>query len=194
MTEVQFRAAVRDDCGHIASLFRIASEGVSDYVWSLMWDDYAGLSLLEIGERRYAREDTEFSYRNCIIAERRGAVVGMMYGYPMAVDPDADLDGIDPVLRPMAELEADGTFYIAALATYPECRGQGIGTRLIEVAHEEARRCGLEGLSLIVFEQNDGAVRLYRRHGFVETDRRAIVPHPMIDATGDVLLMEAPLG
>ena len=47
---------------------------------------------------------------------------------------------------------------------------------------------GLGQVSLLVFEANDGAVRLYRRHGFREVDRRTLVPHPLIHCTGDVLL------
>ena len=57
------RPARPDDCRRIAELFRIASDGVADYVWSRLQDDYPGHALIEIGERRYARENTAFSYR-----------------------------------------------------------------------------------------------------------------------------------
>ena len=46
-------------------------------------------------------------------------------------------------------------------------------------------------LSLIVFEQNAGAKRLYERHGFREVDRRPAVPHELIYYRGDALLMVA---
>jgi ribosomal protein S18 acetylase RimI-like enzyme len=48
-------------------------------------------------------------------------------------------------------------------------------------------------LSLLVFEQNTGAVKLYEREGFHEVDRAAVVPHPLIYHTGDVILMTAPV-
>lgn len=188
--DVTYRPARRGDCTDIARLFRIASGGVADYVWSQIQEP--GVSLLETGERRYRRENTAFSYQNCTIAERGGAVLGMLHGFAMEVDPEPPADQSDPVLRPYSELEAPGSFYIAGLASYPEHRGRGIGGRLLALARDRARELGPESLSLIVFEQNQGAVRLYQRGGYREIDRRAIVPHPLIHAAGDAILMVRP--
>jgi len=44
-------------------------------------------------------------------------------------------------------------------------------------------------MSLVVFEQNRDALRLYQRHGYREVARESIVPHPLIRLTGDALLM-----
>jgi ribosomal protein S18 acetylase RimI-like enzyme len=60
-------------------------------------------------------------------------------------------------------------------------------------ARERAQRLGCRSLSLICFAQNAGARRLYQREGFTVVDRRDIVPHPMIHATGEALLMTAPV-
>jgi hypothetical protein len=57
------RPARSGDCRRIAELFRISSDGVADYIWRTLQADYPGLSLLEIGERRYARENTAFPIR-----------------------------------------------------------------------------------------------------------------------------------
>jgi ribosomal protein S18 acetylase RimI-like enzyme len=40
-----------------------------------------------------------------------------------------------------------------------------------------------------VFEQNSGAVSLYRRLGFEIVARSPVVPHPLVRRTGDMLLM-----
>ena len=100
---------------------------------------------------------------------------------------------VDPVLRPYAELELPGSLYISALAVLPPYRGQGLGTRFLAAARERARRLGCPALSLICFAQNEGARRLYEREGFTVIDRRDIVPHPMIHAAGEALLMAAPV-
>ena len=63
---------------------------------------------------------------------------------------------------------------------------------LLQHAANRAREYGLDGVSLLVFEGNSGALALYRRHGFEEVDRRPIVPHPLIQHTGDCLLMVQP--
>jgi len=186
--DVTIRDARREDARAIAELFRISSEGVADYVWTTLQDDYPGLSLVEIGERRYQRENTDFSYHNCLMVEAEGAVVGMMHSYAMPAVLEPVPADFDPVLRPAAELEIPGSLYISGLALLPDFRNRGVGSELLNRAHDRARAMGLGQVSLLVFEANDGAVRLYRRHGFREVDRRTLVPHPLIHCTGDVLL------
>src|SRR4051812_7901631 len=101
-TDLVLRAARLEDCRRIAELFEISSDGIADYVWSRLQGEYPGLSLLEIGERRYARENTAFSYQNCVVAERAGEVVGMLHSF--VIEPaDGPPEAIDPVLRPYAE-------------------------------------------------------------------------------------------
>ena len=188
------RPARPDDCRRIAELFRISSDGIAGYVWSTLRDDYPGLALIEIGERRYARENTAFSYENCLVAEQDGAVIAMLHAFVIAAleGPSSHAD-VDPVLRPYAELEVPGSLYISGLAAASEHRGQGLGTRLLIAARERARRLGCGALSLICFAENAGARRLYEREGFTVVDRRAVVRHPMIHASGEALSMTAPV-
>lgn len=192
-----YREARKEDARDIAELFQISSDGVADYVWNTLTPDYPGLSLIEIGERRYAREggkEIAFSYANCHVAETAGQVVGMMHAYAMPEpDPQDDQPG-DPVLQPYAELELPGSLYISGLALREDFRNRGGGSGLLAIARETARSEGLDRLSLLVFEQNAAALRLYLREGFEEIDRRAVVPHEFIHFTGDVILMAAPVG
>jgi ribosomal protein S18 acetylase RimI-like enzyme len=187
-TEARFRPATRADARHIALFYRMASEGVSDYVWSLLAEP--GEDLLEVGTRRYERQNTAFSYENCEIAELDGAVAGMLFGFRMdPPEPDAEPES-DPVLKPYAELELPNSFYIAGIAIQPELRSTGIGTALLARAHGQARADGFKQASLIAFERNEAAVRLYERLGYRIVDRRPVVPHPLIHYTdGDALLM-----
>lgn len=186
MDDILFRSAKKEDCRDIARLYSISSDGVADYIWSQLAQP--GEELLEVGRRRYEREDSVFSYKSCTIAEREGKVVGMLVAFPMHVDPDAPPES-DPVLAPYSKLEEDNSYYICGVALLPECRGRGVGSQLLERAETEARRLGFSRQSLIVFERNEGAVRLYRRLGFIEKAREPVVPHPLIHYTGDALLM-----
>jgi ribosomal protein S18 acetylase RimI-like enzyme len=189
--ETRFRPAREEDCRTIAELYRISSDGVADYIWQGLAEP--GEEHIEVGERRYAREDKVFSYRNCTVAEGNGEVIGMLVAFP--VEPDSAVsepdEGVDPVLKPYSELERPGSFYICGMALFPEYRGEGLGTGMLELARQQAYQRGLEELSLIVFEQNAGAKRLYERHGFQEVDRRPAVPHELIYYRGDALLMVA---
>lgn len=185
MKEPVFRPARKADCPDIAALYRVSSDGVADYIWSKLAEP--GEDPLDVGQQRYAREDTAFSYLNCTIVEHGGRVIGMLVAFPMHVDP-AEVE-TDPVLAPYSKLEEDDSYYICGMALVPAYRGRGLGTRLLALAEEQAANKGFGKLSLIVFEQNDGARRLYARHGYNEVARAAIYPHPLIHFTGDAILM-----
>ena len=179
------RPAIREDSAAIAELFLISSDGLAAYIWSGM--GMPRLSLIEIGTQRYAREGMAFSYQNCLMAETAGGVAGMVHSFEMTAGREAE---DDPVLRPYAELEDAGSLYITGIAVHPRSRDAGIGTRLLEAAHDRARRLTLPRVSLICFERNAAAMRLYHRHGYAERDRRAIIPHPTLHyKDGDAILL-----
>lgn len=201
LLEPPFRRATIADSARIAELFRVSSGGVADYVWRTMASDYPGLSPVQIGALRYAREDIPFSYRNCVVVESDGDVIGMLVAFPIerpapdeqaGAPPAAPEESAEPdVLRPYRELEVPGSYYICGMAVVAPHRGRGLGSGFLAIARERAREHGLTTLSLLVFEQNTGAVRLYERHGFTVVDRRTVVPHELIHYTGDALLMTA---
>ena len=188
LDKVAFRPAKRDECRTIARLYSISSDGLADYIWTTLAKP--GEDILDVGERRYSNEDLLFSYKNCLVAEHKGKIIGMLVAFPMYL-PDGPnaANEPDPVLVPYAKLEKDSTYYIMGVAVFPEYRGKGIGTGFLELAAEKAREYGLSQLSLIVFEQNEGAKRLYERHGFYEIAREAVIPHHLIHYTGCALLM-----
>lgn len=185
-----FRPARKEDCPAIAALYSISSDGVADYIWSRLAQP--GEDPLAVGARRYAREDTAFSYLNCTVIEHDDRVIGMLVAFPMHVDP-AETES-DPVLAPYSKLEVDDSYYICGMAIIPEYRGRGLGTRLLGLAEEQAGNKGFDKLSLIVFEQNTGARKLYYRHGYGEAGREAVFPHPLIHYTGDAVLMVKEMG
>ncbi len=120
-----------------------------------------------------------------------GDHAGMLSAFPMHVDPDYTEE--DPYLRPYSELEHDNSFYICGMAVFENYRNQGIGTHLLEKATELARDKGYDTLSLICFEQNQDALRLYQKFGYTVSDSRPVVPHPMFHHQGRALLMIKPV-
>lgn len=183
---VEFRPGRRSDAREIARLFQITSEGVADYIWSQLAEP--GQALLDVGATRYARENVDFSYQNCLIAQAQGRVIGMMHSYAMYHDPAA-APATDPVLAPYADMEVDNTLYISSLALHEGWRNQGLGVRFLEYAQQRADELGLKGLSLIDYAANTGARRFYERQGFTIVKTCNITPHPMIQVTGEAYLM-----
>lgn len=79
--------------------------------------------------------------------------------------------------------EICGEGYVANLAVFPECRGQGVGTALLRYAIGGAaeRKCAF--LSLEVRESNETAIRLYESCGFRLVGKRKLFYHdPAEDA------------
>ena len=70
----------------------------------------------------------------------------------------------DKVIVAMMLLEGG---WIEQLYVDPSWTGQGIGTRLLEVA----KRCRPDGLQLWTFQSNGRAHRFYERHGFKAEER-----------------------
>ena len=56
------------------------------------------------------------------------------------------------------------------LVVHPNWQGRGVGSRLLEALEAEARQRDCCALTLEVNGPNQGAQRLYRRHGFVGGD------------------------
>ena len=187
MSSVHFiyRPAVRQDARRIAELYSIASDGVSDYIWSKI--SQPGDNLLDIGQQRYERKNTAFSFQNCLIAEKEGQVVAVLLSYE--IQPDDDYVEDDPILKPFWLLEEPGSLYVAGIAVDEDCRQQGIAAALMDLVEAKCRKLNLEKLSLIVFEANTIAHDLYTRRGYKEVMRKTIVPHPLIHFSGDALLL-----
>ena len=186
-----YRTAKAEDAGEIAKLFLLSSDGLAEYIWSKV--DPGSTDILSTGAKRYARENADFGYRNCILAETDGAVAGMLHGFAMPVttsEPDSD-----PVLRPYSELEAPGSYYIAGIAVHDRFRRKGIGQKLMALAEKRAHELMLPTVSLICFTANKPAMTLYSGLGYKETDRRAIVPVPCLKyQSGDAALLVKDLG
>jgi ribosomal protein S18 acetylase RimI-like enzyme len=86
-----------------------------------------------------------------------------------------------------------GTLHIAELDVAPELRDNGIGTLLLQWAEQEARRHGIERLSLITTSTNR-ARGLYERLGFVITDVRADPRYARVTGIPGRVLMEKRVG
>jgi ribosomal protein S18 acetylase RimI-like enzyme len=197
--EPEYRSAQAGDSRFIAEMIDVSSDGVALIEWTEAAQAAGGRSALDIGAESYASEQGDYSYRNCILAELSGRKAGMLLSFPMparnpaeAVSPPP-FDGSD-VFAPYKYLEAPDTWYICGIAVTPENRGHGIGKRLMQIARELALDHGYDRLSLVVFEENMVAVRLYRNLGYEVVKRAPVVPHPLIRCSGDALLMVASAG
>jgi ribosomal protein S18 acetylase RimI-like enzyme len=183
-----FRRATPADIPALAQLVEFASEGFSLHFWTQV----AGPNRdpWEIGRQRVSSETVGVSYRNALIAEEAGTIIGALIGYPLVEESDHG-DALHPLLVPLHELMmlAPNTWYVHVLAAFPEYRSRGIGTSLLAVADKLAASAGAPGLSLITSDTNTGARRLYERNGFREAARRRMVKNGWQHPGADWVLM-----
>jgi GNAT superfamily N-acetyltransferase len=101
----------------------------------------------------------------CWVAEREGRIVGTVW-----------LFSIEKLPNPVAEAEHYG--YVSNLYVRPECRGSGLGARLLATVLEtcEAERC-----DAVFLWPTARSRSLYLRHGFAEPQtllERRMTPAP----------------
>ncbi|MBT5561172.1 MAG: GNAT family N-acetyltransferase [Rhodospirillaceae bacterium] len=191
MNDPVLRKAIPADALALAELMDQAGEGIPSWLWAQDAED--GETALDVGMARARRSEGSFSYPNAAVLEDAGQVAGMLLGYlqPAVMNVEEELQGVPDFLVPLVELEclAPGSFYINALAVYPHHRSKGYGSLLIGEAERRAWELGTRSLSIMVFEGNEGAVRLYKRLGFECAAERQVIKHVSTVHSGRELLL-----
>lgn len=188
------RQAAKSDAEILAKLIDIAGEGIPSWLWTRACVE--GQTPLEIGIERASRSSGGFSYTNALVADDNGDAMGMVLSYAITEAPQDDPNDLLDPIAPFVALEklSVDTWYINALAVFAKGRNQGIGSLLMAAAEDQARKYGFDEMSIQVYGQNTGAVRLYEKlgYGFVASEPVRLHPSPPY-YTGDVLLLKKPI-
>ncbi len=190
-----YRQAEIKDTAAIAQLLDVAADGIVGYIWQQ--SAVAGEDPFAYGARECQKADSWCSYSRVVVRQQKTTIQAILLSYPiptMAVEPAAETAST-ALLRPIHELEAQalGSYYIDSLAVGENHRHQGIARQLLEIAEGKAIDAGCGRLSLLVFEENTVAHKLYQSVGFEESARRRVVRHACHPYTGDILLLQKPL-
>ena len=184
------RQAESSDADSLAKLINLAGEGIPNWLWTRACLE--GQTPLEIGIERAKRQNGGFSYTNALVAESGGDPIGMVLSYPITDAPTQNPDDLPAPIAPFVVLEKQSvnTWFVNALAVFDEGQNQGIGSKLLSAAEHQASANGFDKMSIQVYAQNTGAVRLYRRLGYVRVESEPVRLHPSPPHyTGDVLLL-----
>jgi ribosomal protein S18 acetylase RimI-like enzyme len=174
--DITIRPATPEDADALAQLINFAGEGMPFNYWESIAEE--GETPWDVGRRRAQREEGGFSYKNATIAELDGEAAACLIGYAIPGEPEPiDYDSMSAVAVPLQELEnlSPGSWYVNVLAAFPEHRGKGLGTKLLEVAQERGADARCSEMSIIVSDANEGARRLYERCGYRTRARRELV-------------------
>lgn len=129
----------------------------------------------ETFERTAARDDSQYSYRNAIIAEAPdGSTAGVIVAYdgarlhdmrPAFCEEANAVMGYNIKSEDIPDETTPDEIYLDSLAVWPEWRGNGLARRLIEAAVDAHRDAG-KPVGLLCDPDNDRARRLYESLGF----------------------------
>lgn len=177
--EIKIREATKRDSRLIAEVIAMA-------IGFDLAEDYAGSKdVIKVMSEAAEREDSQYSYRNALIAVADGVPVGAIVGYDGAKLKELR-DGSLAVIRkyhPDVEIKEDetepGEFYLDSLGVLPDYRGYGIATKLIDAAIQKASKDGHKRFGLLVDFENPKAERLYRSLGFEYVNDRPFFGHLM---------------
>ena len=184
MTMIDIRDATKSQAADIARLIMMAmtddcclhfcgvGHGLEDF-YKMM------TSLVE-------REDSQYSYRNTLVAMADNKVVGIAVSYnggrlhelrQAFIQAAKEYIGKDH--SGMDDETQAGELYLDSLAVLPGYRRQGIGQRLLSATKEKADMMGLPRVGLLVDKGNPAGEALYASVGFQYANDCCWGGHPM---------------
>lgn len=171
------RKAKISDAAEIAPILLLAME---DIIYKFIKkEDYA--SAKDFLQYFIERENNQYSYQNCFVAEENSEIIGAVNVYN-----GADLITLrNPIIEYVRknynpdfdpELESKtGEYYIDSLGVNPKYQGKGIGSKILHFLIDEFVIKNKEILGLLVEEENPLAKNLYLKTGFKVIGEKTLV-------------------
>ena len=132
------------------------------------------------------RENSQYSYRNTLVAMDGDKVIGISVSYDGARLHELRRAFIEAAKKyigkdhsGMDDETQAGELYLDSLAVLPEYRRQGIARKLLKVTKERANRLGLPCVGLLVDKDNPIGEALYTSIGFSYINDNQWGGHPM---------------
>ncbi len=162
-----------------------------------------GRRVADIVATAYIQPDHDLSYQNVTFAEHDKVIVGMALAYTAEQHRRSSdqplkqaagyralrMNGVRLLLAPLwriLDTIDDRDFYLQAIATDKELRGEGIGSQLMDSIENQGVARGSARLSLDVSARNEGARRLYEHRGMTvesEWPRLKFIPRLFVRMT-----------
>lgn len=132
------------------------------------------------------RENSQYSYRNTLVAMDGDKVIGISVSYDGARLHELRRAFIEAAKKyigkdhsGMDDETQAGELYLDSLAVLPEYRRQGIARKLLKGTKERANRLGLPCVGLLVDKDNSIGEALYTSIGFRYINDNQWGGHPM---------------
>jgi GNAT superfamily N-acetyltransferase len=192
--QVTYRNAVLEDATSLTELMLRAGGDILQFVL----DELApGVRAKQLYMHMITSLESECSYQNCIVATIRAGqsemVIGMVNAFPTArlkgASSACDLSDRETHLKPRTEMQDWDSYFLNQIAVFPEFSGQGIAEALMKKVFAQGILEGFDRITLHVWVDNEKAIRLYRRMGFMPVGVADILWHPDLPHRGGSILM-----
>lgn len=182
-TEV-IREAIKGQASEIANLIMLAM--TDDCCLYFCGDGYGLEDFRKMMTMLVEREDSQYSYRNALVAMDGNKVIGISVSYDGGKLHELRRAFIEAAKEQIGkdhsgindETQA-GELYLDSLAVLPEYRRHGIASRLIRATKERADKMGLPCVGLLVDKGNPDGEALYASVGFQYANDSHWGGHPM---------------
>ena len=147
--------------------------------------EYCGEDYLSVLREVVLSEHSQYSYRNALVAELDGVVVGGVIGYdggmlyPLREGTYSVIQRYHANVPSIVDETSAGEFYVDSLAVMPAYRGLGVGSALLEAICQKAFSEGHKCVGLLVDSENPKAEQLYTSLGFRRVNATMFFAHSM---------------
>ncbi len=181
---IEIREATKSQAAEIARLIMTAM--TDDCCLYFCEEGYGLEDFFNMMTMLVEREDSQYSYKNTLVAIDGNKVVGISVSYDggclhelRRAFIEAAKEQIGKDHSGMDDETQAGELYLDSLAVLPEYRRQGIARKLLLATKERANRLGLPCVGLLVDKDNPVGEALYTSVGFQYVNDNQWGGHPM---------------
>ena len=181
---IEIRKATKAQSAEIAKLIMMAM--TDDCCLHFCGEGYGIDDFRKMMAKLVEREDSQYSYRNTLVAMDGDNVVGISVSYDggrlhelRRAFIEAAKEYIDKDHSDMDDETQSGELYLDSLAVLLEYRRMGIARKLLLATKERANRMNLPCIGLLVDKNNPAGEALYASVGFRYVNDSHWGGHPM---------------
>lgn len=177
--DITIRKATIDDADVIAQIVAMAIGDIETL------ENYGGKNYIEAFKEIARLGDSQYSYKNALIAEVGNVAVGAAVGYDggllhsLREKTLSVINKYNPNFSINEDETQKGEYYLDSLGVFPEYRGLGIGKGLLLALQDYAFREHHSCVGLLVDYENPKAEKLYLSLGFERMSTKGFLGHKM---------------